>query len=171
MTDVDVFPNYTSGRLVMSAANAFTTASITLPIVSGGFGAGGGRRTILEFLWIKVFVQGTDLLANADDYQVSFTSGATPTAISDWSNPDTIAFVTQTAHVGANPGSLLTTQQHRVDLQSADGHGQLVAVANINVSADSGGMAAALQIRWRIYYRFVNVPIEEFVGIVQSQGN
>jgi len=167
---VDAFPNYTSGRLVLSGANTFTTQTITLPLNRIRVG-GAGRTTILEFLWIDVTIVSVDLLANSDEVAFSFSSGAVPTSVQNISNPDVIAEVLLFAHVGASPGTALVRQNFRMDLQSQDGHGQLIAVDRINVMGNSSGLAAAAQFRWRIYYRFVNVPIEEFVGIVQSQGN
>ena len=163
----DAFPNYFSGRLTLSAANTFTTAPTTLPINRIGR-ISGTRATVLEFLYVVMETRSTDFLANSDEVRFAISSGPTPTAMLTISNSDVIMAQATGVHLAAS-GVHLKDTIFKFDLQSADGHGQLIAAEDIHVMGDSAGMAAAVAFNWRVYYRFVQIPALEMMGILQSQ--
>lgn len=162
----DRYPNYLSGSITLSAANTFTTTVETLPIVRPV--SGRGRSTIMEFLWIDVDPKTIDLVADNDSFQFTMSTGSAPTAIPELDEGSTIALLKLEQQL-ATSGATLVKGPMRIDLTDKNGFGQLVATDRINVSATSNGQAAACEFNWRIYYRYVTVGAEEYIGIVQSQ--
>lgn len=57
----------------------------------------------------------------------------------------------------------------QIDLQSADGHGLLVATDSIFLTTARVTGAAPTQCSCRLLYRFVDVSLQEYIGVVQSQ--
>jgi len=164
----DAFPNYFSGRLTLSAANTFTTAATTLPINRIGR-VSGTNAVVLEFLWMDIQYEAVDFLANADTLDFAVSMGSTPTAVRSLNDSDVLGSFVKVLHVGATPGTAFVPGIHRIRWETQDGHGLLVAAEEIDISGDSAGMAAASRFDWRIYYRFVNIPAMEMMGILQSQ--
>ncbi len=161
----DNFPNFMSGRLQLSAANTFTTLKVNTPIPR--LRTMGGKTKVMELLWLHLAVQTIDVIATDDTYEFDISLGTVPTAQRTWNDTRTVlnvraenAFVTSGMQVHRFP--------IRVDLQSADGFGYLLAADAFNVSGTSVGQAGAVIFDWRLYYRFVDIPITEFVGIIQS---
>ena len=123
---------------------------------------------VIEILWVDIALNTLDFAAANDDVFFSIQTGTVPTIVGTFSNPDVIAafniethFVTSGMSIGSN---IL-----RYDLQSQDGHGLLVAADRVHLAGNSAGMAGATGFAWRIFYRHVSVPIDEFIGITQSQ--
>ncbi len=166
MGDVDRYPNYISGVMALSAANTFTTQTLNLPL--NRVPIAGGRGQMMEFLWLDLIVSNVDLIADNDSYNISFSTGVTPTAIVPISDPDNVFQIFYDTHF-VTSGMDHTTLPITQSLQSTDGFGRLVAGDRLHVAGTSGGMAAAASFAFRIYYRFVSVPLPEFLGIVQSQ--
>lgn len=167
----DRYPEYMSGTTTMSAANTFTTESINLPIVRTT--AGRGRQRIMEFLWVDCRITGFEFNDDADEVNFSITVGSPPTAQKTLSNSECVAFLSGITHLdaagGGTPSSLSTLFPWRYDMQDKLGFGQLVATDRININLGSNGQTGANTWQWRIYYRWVSVSLEEYLGIVQSQ--
>ena len=166
-TSTDAFPNYFSGLLTLSAANTFTTQTITLPINRIGR-VSGTKAVVLEFLWAVVDTKVTDFVAGSDDLIFTIQMGPTATGVDSFDNPDVLATVHVENHL-LTSGATLANEIHTMNMQSADGHGLLVASENIHITGDTSGMGAPTQFHWRIYYRFVQIPAMEMMGILQSQ--
>lgn len=129
----------------------------------------GSRATIMELLWVDVTVRNTDLIGAGDEVDFTLSMGSVPTGIQRLGNPICIANVNlDTSLVGA-ASALLVKNPIRYSFQDKNGFGYLYAGDSFNVAGLSTGQAAAVQYQWRLYYRFVNVSITEYVGIVQSQ--
>lgn len=165
---LDAYPNYLSGELIMSAANAFTTTRVNTPIPR--LATSGRRPTVMEILWIDLQPSALDLIVDSDLVQCMFTTGGVPTSmlgISDGSVIGKIVLDTQLT----TSGETILKLPIRIKLQSEDGYGQLLASDAFHVSASSTGQAAATVWQWRMYYRFVQVPVTEYIGIVQSENS
>ena len=162
----DAFPNYMSGLLSLSAANTFTAQTNEFPV--NRLRVSGAKATVIEILWIDIALATIDMAAAGDAAEISFKTGPLPTDLQNYDNPDVFAFWGQEVHF-VTSGMALESLVYRIDLQSNDGHGQLIAADRFHIGAQTAGMAGATNFRWRLYYRFVNVPITEFIGIVQSQ--
>lgn len=161
---LDAFPNYLSSAITMSAANTFTTQTLALPIPRIGSTT---RPTIMEFLYILVQIDGTDLIANGDDVSFSIRQGGVPTGVGNYSSSDVIAHL-KLENALVTSGMQLRPTPIKIDMETKSGYGQLVASDTVHVSMASTGQAGACIANFRIYYRFVQVPVTEYVGIVQS---
>lgn len=122
----------------------------------------------MEFLWVDLELESTDLVTQADSVQFDIRTGSPPTAIGDISEGSVIAKKHLLKQVTTSGADLLEMPL-RMDLTDKNGFGQLVATDRVNISGVSSGMSAAVVFEWRIYYRYVTVGAEEYIGIVQSQ--
>lgn len=61
-------------------------------------------------------------------------------------------------------------RQHRWEFQTTDGFGYLLASDSFRIALDTGLLAGAerMVVDIKLYYRFVDIPLSEFIGIVQS---
>ena len=162
---MDEYPNFISGVLSLSAANTFTTQQVFTPIPR--LKVTGNKATVMELLWIDTEWVGTDLVASGDFLQVGFSIGSVPTAVLGLDDPRTIITSFKEFSALTSGGNFLETPS-RAELQSQDGFGSLLASDAFHVSGLTAGMAGASSIRWRMYYRFVEITVAEFVGLVQS---
>ena len=55
------------------------------------------------------------------------------------------------------------------DVSDGDGHGVLVATDNLFLDMVTGNFAGTTAVQCRILYRWKEVSLEEYIGIVQSQ--
>ncbi len=166
---IDRFPNYMTGVLTMSAANTFTTEEVSTPIPR--LTARGGRATIMELLWIDVDIQNADLIAAADEVNFGITLGSAPTGVTRIGNSRAVMGMSVDMQVGATPGTFGLQLPRRYDFQDKSGFGYLLAADAFHTFGDSTTQAAAVQYQWRLFYRFVSVSVEEYIGIVQSQSS
>lgn len=165
----DVFPNFMSGTLTLSGPNDFTTVRVNTPIPR--LKTIGNRATVMELLWMEMVVSKEDFVDRPDRVEFQMSIGTPPTQISNFGDP--LVFATMKYSLGGlNTGlaALITTQWPWItDFQSQDGHGYLLASDAFNVSGDSLGQDAnAIVFGWKLFYRFVSIPLTEFIGIVQS---
>lgn len=116
---------------------------------------------------LNIVAAGVDFVANGDGIAFQMTFGSTPTAIVPWSDPRAV-FNFQNESAFVTSGMAMTNLMLRHSLQTKDGYGYLFASDSFNINADSVGMAVASTFTWKIYYRFVDIPLSEFVGLVQS---
>jgi len=121
-------------------------------------------------LWIDVRFNTLFDAAGAKQITLQFAIGSTPTALLSWSDPRTFAeFFVRGENLAADPTFLMPVQPLRYNFQSVDGYGYLLASDAFNVSMVVVNGAPAVQIAtWKMFYRFVDIPLSEFVGIVQS---
>ena len=162
---MDKFPNFMSGRLTLSAANTFTTDQVFTPIPR--LKTSGNKATVMELLWVDYQWGGTDLVASGDNLSFSMSIGAAPTGTLTVSDPRTIMSTIKEFSALTSGGNFLETPT-RAELSSLDGHGTLLASDSFHTAGVTVGQAAASVVDWRIYYRFVEISVAEFVGLVQS---
>lgn len=122
----------------------------------------------MEFLYVDVSLGATDLVATGDAINFALSVGAAPSGVPNISTTTTVATLRLLRQAGATESALLLKSPMRINLQDKNGFGFLVAADTLNVSGVSIGQAAAVVYNFRIYYRFVTVPISEYVGIVSS---
>ena len=170
----DVNPQYMSGLITLSAANTATEVTLGTPIVRVGPQT-GGKSIIMEVL--KVFVDMPQLdadaaaaTARAATFSISTVANS---AVALLDNPRCLAFLSndvRNAFTAAGTGMLANTKEpHVFDMTDGAGHGVLVATDNIFLAANTQGQAGASIFRWKILYRFKEVSLVEYIGIVQSQ--
>jgi hypothetical protein len=161
---VDRFPNYFDGRLDLSAANTFTSTIINLPVPRRLMG--GGSQTIIELCWVDIIYDDIDLAMPGDALVFCLSTGSTPLVLPEFGEDSNIILQTR---IETNDGSGNLVQPQRIEMQDRAGYGFLVASERMIASGISGGQAAAVSFKFRVYYRYVEVGIEEYVGLVQSR--
>lgn len=166
-TPKDIFPNYFSGRVTLSAANTFTTVQERLPVQR--FTVGRNKVTVMEFLWLELSVgSATDFAAAADFLEFAVTLGSEPTGMGDIDDGNVLARITCEMAL-ATSGAIWVCFPKIHLWANAGQRGQPVATDIVHMSALSGGMGNPLPFSWRIYYRFIDINALEFNGLLQSQ--
>lgn len=175
----DVNPQYMSGSITLSAANTTTEVTVGTPIVRVGSGVGNnGKSVIMEVLKVYFEFPAIDADAAAATNRnnsiaiTTTTNGATP-VMPTFDNPRIVAYAQKqlrNAFTAAGTGVLeQSIDPVEADVTDGAGHGILVATDNVFVVATTLGQAGASVFRWKILYRFKEVSLVEYIGIVQSQ--
>lgn len=157
------------------AAAQYVSASTALPVPR--FGARAGKATIFEFLWVDWYLNVADFGDTVNDAWGWLSTAATrangvsstlATLNADILDPRAfaLAIVNKTL---TTSGSTSTTYPIRVDLTDSNGNGYLVATDKLVISNGSVGNTAVGEAVAKVAYRLVDVGIDEYVGIVQSQ--
>ncbi len=162
--DVDRFPNFLSGRITESAAATFTTTQIFTPIPR--LKTSGNKATVMELLWVDMDMN-TALNAAGEQAVIAFSIGSVPTVILPWNDPRAFYFRREEMML-LTSGAVLGTGTVRYDFQSKDGYGYLLASDSFHVSVEGTGLSTSIIGNWKMFYRFVDIPLSEFVGLVQS---
>jgi len=164
---VDVFPNFLTGVISQVAADSFATVLVPTPIPRIQTTRSGNRATVMELLWIEVLFPNIDLSNALANIVAFFSIGTPPTIVLPFNNPRVIAEVRVDSHVNTS-GAFVTQQPYIYQMQSMDGHGYLLAAESFHVSIFSAGTGIINDGQWRMYYRFIDIPLSEFIGLVQS---
>lgn len=164
----DSFPNYFDINIQHSSANTYTTIPVNLPIAR--VTSGSRTATIIELLWASCTPVGIDFNANDDSINFSLYMGPPQDTHFPIEGVDSYCIFNVRYDTDfTTSGMWVSKFPHKVNLQSKDGFGFLVASDKINAAVLSSGEGGAVDWRVRVYYRFVTVGIEEYIGIVQSQ--
>jgi hypothetical protein len=132
-----------------------------------------GRSIVMELLNVKFIINSftvaaaatngfyCNLTTNPNGITVANDGTVDPRTIADWR----FSFIT-----GAMNANSLFPMESFVDLTDKAGHGVLVATDSLSVNIATVNTGAQnFVIETRIYYRFKDVGLEEYIGIVQSQ--
>lgn len=170
---IDVYQNYMSWTFTQTS-NTFGTTNIQTPIPRVGRES-GGKITIMELLrWELVCTDSGDnsLLMNtattAAVLIACLSTGGAPATIPVWSNPNVIAYKGRRFDVVTSGGSQ-AEWPIVYDFCNKDGRGFLLGTDSFNFSIDTSSIGTGLICGNKLFYRFVRVSLEEYVGIVQSQ--
>ena len=157
------------------AINDYQINKIALPVPR--FGAMKTKATIFEILYVDWYM-GIEDLADHENTKCAYlttsttrTNGTTVTfntMATDVTDPKTFAFVLRDQTLETS-GAGEVKMPIRVDLTDSNGNGHLVATDQlVVVFADLAGSIVSSAVA-KVGYRLVNVGIQEYVGIVQSQ--
>lgn len=160
----DLFPNFLSGSLSETGADVFTTTQVFTPIPR--LKTIGNRATVMEILYIDVVIN-TTLNAAAESVLTQFVIGTTPTGALAFQDPRVFAHK-QIFNFFVTSGMYALEMPLRIDLTTQDGFGFLLASDSFHVIIDGTATGVVNVVRWKMFYRFVNIPLAEFIGIVQS---
>lgn len=167
MTTVDRFPNFISGIITESGAATFTTARVNTPIPRIGSLSRRGRSTVMELLWMDV-VSNVDMDAGNETWTFQMTIGSAPSAILGWNDPRVFAHKFLNMQL-LTSGATISEFPLRYSFQDKNGFGYLLAADAFNVSVAGVNTGAASANSWKLFYRFIDITTDEYVGIVQSQ--
>lgn len=170
----DVNAQFLSYSAAQSGADATTTTTTPIPIQRL---PSGGKAQVMEVL--KVFVSATDLPASAsatetlDQIIVSFSTSSFGTTVPAFSEARVFAMYkksTRSAFTAAGTYmSQLQTEPFEMDLTDGAGHGFIVATDNIFTQVSSTATGNTNVASCKIMYRWKNVNLQEYIGVVQSQ--
>ena len=160
----DRFPNFLTGTVTESGADTFTTAQVFTPIPR--LKAVGNKATVMELLFLETDLT-TTLNNSGESVVAQFSIGSIPTAGLAFNDPRLFAQRQVTMFL-LTSGAIDVKNPARYEFQTNDGFGYLLASDSFNVSIDGVNTGVANVVQWRLYYRFVDIPLAEFVGLVQS---
>jgi len=165
-----------SGRISMTGTNPeFVTIRIATPIPRLKVSA-NNRATVMELLWLDVMYRGSPTNGVDNEKVFSISIGSPPSSGVDttWDKPTTVAALraftignSSTSAEGSSTNAL-PTGPLRYNFQAKNGFGYLLASDAFNVNMFTIGINAANDANWKLFYRFVDIPLQEFIGIVQS---
>lgn len=169
----DVNPQWLNFSVTQSAADTTTTATQNIPIQRL---PQGGRAQVLEVLRVEISTSSFPAIASAaeaEDSMVVFLSttsfGTTATTFSEPRVFAGISKVKQGAFTAGGSFGVEYSNIDRLDLTDGAGHGLLIATDSIFAQYVSGGTGAANVARIKLLYRWKDVGLSEYIGIVQSQ--
>lgn len=171
----DVNPQFISGIVTETAANTFTSVQIALPVVRP-MASSSNKTTIVEFLKIYCDFPDLDLDAAAATSRLMVFTISTVAVTSGTNGLDNTRVIMRIEHSVRNAftaaGSAMLDVQNNprvIDLTDGAGHGVLVATDSMFVAFATSGFTAATSVAWKVLYRFKDVGLTEYIGIVQSQ--
>jgi len=164
---IDIFPNFLTGTLTQTAADTFNTVLVPTPIPRIQTTRGGNKATVMELLWWEINFPSIDLSPGTANITAFLSIGTPPVVVLDFNNPRVVALIRLDSHLTVQ-GAFHTQQPYRYEMQSMDGHGYLLAAESFHVSIFSLATNVINPIQWRLYYRFIDIPLSEFIGLVQS---
>lgn len=169
----DVSPQWLSFSAAQSAADTTTTATQAIPVQRL---PQSGRAQVLEIL--KVVFNTTALPASAsatetiDSINVFISTTSFGTTATNAAEPRVFAYdavANRSAFTAAGTYMASLPQIRFFDCTDGAGHGVLVATDNIYAQVSSSGTGNTNTANIKILYRWKNVGLQEYIGLVQSQ--
>jgi len=163
----DVNPQILTFDLRQEVADDGITRAFRIPVPR--YSTKGGRSIVFEVLWIDTVYVVTPQVFDIDQFILGALSTSTNTALT---SPTTFSMESLDATVGdvgnTDVGQLVRTTVRR-DFTDGAGHGLILAVDTIYAEVGSNNTAIRAWIVWKIGYRFKEISLAEYIGIVQSQ--
>lgn len=188
----DVNPQFISWEVTETSTDATTTISLAVPIQR--MSQGGGRAQVLEVLAVKYdastvggsngtetshrylnernWLSGTTVTQSVASIQVAISTRSFGTTQAKYSDPTVFSMYAAARYGAFTAGgsyAIFIQEPYVDDLTDGAGHGFLVATDNIYIQISSASTNAAQLCRGKIYYRWKNVGLQEYIGIVQGQ--
>jgi len=169
----DVNPQLFSGMTKQIVINQAITPAFITPI--SRLPKSGGRTTVMELLKVWAYLP-EEIIGNVDEtIKTSIFNVCTKdygTVCAGAEEPTVLLGVAKNSQ-----GSFTATQTYgfhfkepyEIDLTDGVGHGILVATDYLYMNCCTVGFTALGTFRFKILYRFKNVALTEYIGIVQSQ--
>lgn len=174
----DVFPQILSITTNdLPDVDDYVVQQFSLPV--SRVGTSSRMATVVEILWVDFYMglkDGTDTSTVKAAFLTTGTlrssgESCTPTTLAeDVSHPVTMAFALQRNILSTN-GGFVVKKPIRVDLSDGAGNGTLVATNQMDLIYGDVSGTSVSGCTAKICYRIVDVGLEEFIGIVQSQSN
>jgi len=159
----DVNPQYFHMTATQSSADAATTTAFPIPVQRLN---NRGRAMVMEVL--KVFWSTTSLVEVDSSLSGWLTTSSAGSTATDYSNTKIIDSITKQRYITTS-GTFSSMDPIIHDLTDGAGHGLLVATDVIYLQVSSATTSAANTIRCKVLYRWKDVGMSEYIGIVQSQ--
>lgn len=169
----DVNPQLlTFPSLFQASVNTFVELKYPLPI--NRYSARAGKSVVFEVL--KCYLNGpildTNPSAGGNRPNATLQLSTRPAIAVDNSDPACFAYLNNTWNGAFTAGGSYQTmiqEPTTIDLTDGAGHGFLVATDAIYLQGNTTAFAGPGTWHVKILYRFKEVKLEEYIGIVQSQ--
>lgn len=169
----DVNPQWLSFTVTQSAADTTTTATQTIPVQRLPT---GGRAQVLELLRVIIARPTGQAIASAteaaDVWQLYLSTASFGTTATNFAEPRVFAsdeYELRGAFTAAGTYGFPLDRKREIDCTDGDGHGIIIATDQIYAQGVSSGTGAANVWRVKMLYRWKNVSLQEYIGVVQSQ--
>ena len=169
----DVSPQWMSFVATQSAADTTTTTTQAIPVQRQN---NRGLAQVLEVLKVYVerpaIVSGASATEASDSYAVLLSTTSFGTTATTTSEPRVFmadTFQAQFAFTAAGTYYVIHPRTIIYDITDGAGHGVLIATDNIFAQVVTSTTGATNSYRIKILYRWKNVSLQEYIGIVQSQ--
>lgn len=175
----DVNPQWlVINSLATTAGDTYTSQSVNLPVSRIG-GTKSTRATVIEVLkvWFDMPSYPSNFTSIGQITQSQAQLSTAPLNTIQHTNPSVFAFHSRkwkgyVQGAGDQIGSASTwAEPEEQDLTDGDGHGIIIATDQIFFGVDTTGFAASVTFNCRILYRYKEIGLTEYIGIVQSQQN
>jgi hypothetical protein len=178
---IDRYPDWFEITVNQTAINTDVITSAPLPILRTRIEQ--NKAWVVELLWTVMYstfhhqpeVTNDSLWYVAFDTKVPLNPPL-PTLASMIGNPNIFTDIWFSGQEGAaspTPSSVggwpYIAASGKHNYQSEDGYGMIIASDQLWVFCHSAGLTDVGQSKIRFYYRLQQVPVTEFIGIVQSQ--
>jgi len=175
---VDEFANFIVSEIRLDAALDDIAGSVRVQTPLPRIKTSGKRATVLEILWCEFLVPtialNFDRNAISSILNIQLAIGS-PGAILKFSDPRVFAQIEIDANflnnVNGNTRLIFPQQPFRYELQTrGTGAGYLLTAEafNFNVALSGQNVGFGVVVQLKVWYRFVEIGLDEFVGLVQS---
>lgn len=167
----DINPQFMNGKVIESAANTFTQAEISLPVVHD---LGNGKALVVELL--KVFYELSSV-EPIDNTSVTLSAQITKdsqAAMILLENASCIFRVIKNLYLfdtGATDATVTvqrTSGMHIHDYTDGNGNGYLLGKTKIFLGIKGTAFVGANVFRVKLLYRMKQVSAQELIGIIQE---
>lgn len=171
----DVKPQFFTGTSgTAGAVDDYVVNELQLPVPR--FGTQRNRATIFEILSLDWYIgiEDTDSAMSCFAFLTTSTNrsdgdtSTRATAVNDLNDPKTIGFAMYERQFTTSGASVIKYPIH-IDLTDQSGNGTLIATDKITIVCGAVANSVGISAVCKIKYRMVNVGVQEYVGIVQSQ--
>lgn len=178
-TTLDRWPQFVSGKSVALEGNDTDKVSYQEQPIPINRIAGMGN-SIIEITSWELYITGMNASFKEGQYGAAIRSGSSSGlsvvdqvtlqltdshVLSFWEQQDRKTVLSSVAANNSSDQIVI-----RIPMQTVDGFGALVSTDKITVAFwMKAGSGITAQLFWRIYYRYVNVGLDEFIGLLQTQ--
>jgi hypothetical protein len=164
---VDLNPQFLSEYVTQSGANTYTSKTMILPINPGATISSTGKVRVMELL--KIYLDmAKDTLAE-DGYALVQLTYKEQVAILTAVDVEKyiVRLIRKTQLITS--GAIMEEFPFVLDLTDGQGNGLLIGQQKLFLGVNTAGQGAALSASIKILYRFKDVNVEEYIGMVQGQ--
>ena len=161
----DVYPQYMSFSVTETTDNTYRNVRIQLPVARR---PGAKKITVIELLNVQVDNRAQSL-TGAQNFFAALTFRDAGIVLPPLSDPN-VFFWTEIARAETTSGATMEEWPRKYRYDTGGGRGFLIATDSIfaGVRSNTGGVSTA---DYKLLYRFVEIGLEEYIGIVQQQSS
>lgn len=159
----DVNPQILTFTVTQTGADVNTEAEVPLPIPR--YTAKNNRAIVLEVLRCDVFLADLNDSGVANFVQ-AFLKTRTGAQITD---PETFVRSSYDFLWGTSVGFIYVSRVQTFDLTDGAGHGLLIGTDSLFGNCNSVVTGLTNTVNFKLWYRYKEVSLQEYIGIVQSQ--